>query len=296
MDWRFLVTQGPILAVFVLLFVWKITYFIDAPEHLFIDSRLYFQATEAWLAGGNPWTVEARGVAYAGLPTTLLLSVPLVPFGEQVAWAFWPIAGIVGIWSVVRRLGLPGWWMLFPPVVEGWVAGSPDMALAGVALGGAAWVAALTKPYAAPAVLAERGWKPVLIAAGICVLTLPILPWRTFVESAPAVGDTLTRYTLQFSAWGNPLGMVIVSVALLMLGRRMALGLAVPALWPNAQPHYAVFSMYVASRSPVLAIGLSLPIRGLAPLSVIAYASWLALPALGAALARGRRSRLAQKT
>ncbi len=110
------------------------------------------------------------------------------------------------------------------------------------------------------------------------------------------VRDALTRYTLHLSAWGNPLGMVAVSVALVTLGRRMALGLAVPALWLNAQPHYAVFSMYAASRSPILAIGLSLPVQGLAPLSVIAYALWMALPGLQAALAKGRRSRQGQRT
>jgi hypothetical protein len=295
MDWRFLVTQGPVLAVFVLLFAWKVSFFIDSPDLLFVDGRLYFQATEAWLNGGNPWAVQARGVPFAGPPTTLLLNLPLVPFGEDVAWAFWPIAGVVGIWSVLRRLNLPAWWLLFPPVIEGWVPGSPDMALAGLAVGGGAWIAALTKPYAMPAVLAERGWKPILIAAGIVVLTLPLLPWGTFLESVPMVQDTLTRSTLHLSAWGNPLGMVAVSVALLMLGRRMGLGLVVPALWPNAQSHYSVFSMYAASRSPVLAIGLSLPVQGLAPLSVIAYALWLALPGLPATLARGRRSRQGQR-
>ena len=127
MDWRFLLTQGPVMTVFVLLFAWRASFFVDAPELLFIDGRLYFQATEAWLDGGNPWAVQARGVPFAGPPPTLLLNLPLMPLGEDVAWAFWPIAGVVGIWSVLRRLNLPAWWLLFPPVIEGWVAGSPDI-------------------------------------------------------------------------------------------------------------------------------------------------------------------------
>lgn len=272
-DWRFILTQGPVLTVFVLHCVWILPAIVQS-ESWFSDARLYFRATTAWLDGGNPWATSIHGLSFAGPPPTLLLNLPLIPFGEDVAWAFWPAAGILGIVSVLRRLRLPLWWILFPPIMEGWFAGSPDYALAGLALSGLAWIPALTKPYSTPAILAERGWRPVLIAGMLLVLTFAFLPWALFVESLPLVAATLTRYTHHLSAWGNPFGMVLVSGSLLILGRRLGLGLAVPALWPNAQLHYAVFSMYAASRSPVLAIGLSLPIQGAAPASIIVFAGW----------------------
>lgn len=274
LDWTFTLTQGPVITLFAVYFIWKAAYFVREPEFLFTDARLYFRATEAWLAGGNPWAGTIQGWNFAGPPPTLLLDVPLIPFGEDAAWAFWPIAGAYGIWRVVRRLGLPIWWMLFPPVIEGWLAGSPDMALAGLAMGPIAWIAALGKPYAVPAMLGDGKWRSVALAGGVAVMSAPFLPWGLFFGNASGISSTLDVYTSHLSAWGNPVGMVAATIALLALDGRLRGGLLVPALWPNSQLHYSVFSMFAASRSPILSIGLALPVPGAAPAAVMIYAIW----------------------
>src|SRR5262245_12540355 len=110
------------------------------PAALFSDASLYFAATQAWVDGGNPWAVTgAGGITFAGWPPTLLLNVPLLPFGPEFARVFWAVADVVGWLVVIWRLRLGPWWILFPPFIEGVFPASPDPALAGAMLVGGAW-------------------------------------------------------------------------------------------------------------------------------------------------------------
>lgn len=240
-------------------------------DKLFDDAVLYFRATEAWLNGGNPWdTRSPAGVPFSGLPTTLLLNLPLIPFGAPFARAFWAVAGLIGWLAVMRRLRLAPWWILFPPFIEGWVAGSPDPALAGLIVVGGGAVAALAKPYSIPAMMAEHRWRAIGLAGMVSVITIPLLPWGQFMGELGSVEASLSAHALNVSAWGTPPLMLAVGVSLVALGPRLGLLLAVPGLWPSAQVHYAIFSARAGIDSAFLALILAIPRA--APFGIVIYA------------------------
>jgi hypothetical protein len=240
--------------------------------NLFLDAHIYYQATAEWLNGGNPWTVAYRGVRFAGIPPTLLLNLPLVPFGERVAVVFWVVANSISIAYVIYRLRLPIWTALLLPVVEGWLAASPDLALAGLVVVGVGSVSALTKPYSVPVLAADRRWRALVVTMVAGLLTVPILPWSTFVESR----DLIARSFAQFagyppSASGVVPLLALVGLSLLTLGWRRGLILSVPGLFAQ-QPHYIVFSLESVKWSRLLALSYAIPIPHAAAIGVVLFA------------------------
>lgn len=241
------------------------------PEALGNDAGLYFRATAEWLDGGDPWTVSRGGTTFGAIPPTLLVSVPLQPFGEEFARWFWPVTGALSMVLIVRSYRLSPLWLLWPPFLEGEFRGAVDYTLLGLVLMGGGAVAVLAKPYSAPALLSQ-GRRRALIVAGLAALvTVPLVPWRTFVTNWPAIEATVTPQSSNLSAWGSPLLMIATWIALISL-RRAGLELFTPGLWPHSQMHYAIFSIRVAATSPILALGLALPFSGAPPLAIIIYA------------------------
>jgi hypothetical protein len=257
-------------AVFVAYLVWRLAFYIIHPDTLFSDTQEYYRATQAWVSGGDPWAaVSDFGVRFAAPPPALLLNLPLLPFGEQAARFFWPIAGAVGMAAAVRHYRLPAWWMLFPPFVEGWTAGASDPALLGLMLVGGGAISALVKPYAIPGMLGERRYLAVGVAVLLGLVSLPVLPWITFLQRLPEISGVLAAQAKSQIVITGLLALLATAAAVASLRRRGLLA-ATPALWPNAQLHYALFSLAIAGESPLLAIAFALP--GLAPLGVILYA------------------------
>lgn len=270
--WRLVLKRaadGLVPVTFVLYFINSLVHQIG---YTFGDGALYYRATQAWLSGGDPWAATYRGIRFAGYPPSLLLSVPLQPFGEVAAIAFWTIAGGISVLYAVRKYRLPLWWVLFPPAVEGWLGGSPDIALFGLLLVGGGAVTALVKPYAIPAMIGEWRWRAATIALILGLVTIPFLPWSRFFGELSTINATLVGQTYGGTAWGNLLGMVIVTIALVSLGPRLGSGLVTPTLWPSAQLHYSVFSMGYARDSAILALALAVPVPGFAAAGVIVYA------------------------
>jgi hypothetical protein len=171
----------------------------------------------------------------------------------------------------IRRFNLPVWWLLFPPFIEAWLPGSPDPALLGLALLGGGAVAALTKPYTIPALLADHRWRAVLIAALVGLALAAFLPWGHFFAH-PVTATLSGQARGGLSVWGNLPAMTLTAVALVVL-RRQGMAMAVPALAPATQLHYGLFSLSAAAESRLLAIGLSVPIAGAAAVSVIVAAA-----------------------
>lgn len=276
-DWEF-VTYWALTGVFIGLGLLslraELNRYIPDPANLFSDASLYQVATQTWVSGGNPWAVTSSdGIAFAAPPPALLLGVPLLPFGPDAARAFWAVADVVGWIVVIRRLGLGPWWLLFPPFLEALFPGNPDPALAGLMLVGGAWFTAFTKPYSIPSILADGRWRHVVVAAALGVGSLLVLPWGMFVAQLPAVRDALEAQAPDLNAWGNPVLMVLVVVALAILGIRTALRLVVPTLWPNGQLHYSVFSAAAGADSAALAVALAAP--ALTAQLVVAYAAFV---------------------
>jgi hypothetical protein len=272
-----------VLITVVPLAVW----YAGDPSRFFGDAALYWEATAAWLRGGDPWAITGEGgLRFAGIPPTLLLNLPLQPLGPDVARVVWGVGDLVAWAFVLRRTRASVWLILFPPYWEAWFPGNPDPVLLAFILLGAGAIAALTKPYSIPAMLGDGRWRAVLLGAGALVATVPLLPWGLYLDALPRVSDALESQAHHTSAFGDWPLFVAAALALLSLGRRRGLELAVPALWPAAQLHYSLFSFEAARSSAVLALVLAVP-KFAAP-GVIVYAVVIHAARLHA---RWRRSR-----
>jgi hypothetical protein len=235
------------------------------------DGRLYRAATVAWLAGGDPWAVQAGGVYFAAPPPTLLAMVPLAVLPETIAIvALLALGMIASVWAV-RRLRMPLWWLAFPPLVDGLYNANPHVFLVPLALSGVAWLAPLVKIYAAPVLLLQRRFRALAIAAFLMVLTIPLTPWTAFLGHLPSVFGLLQYQSSGgLSATAAPLLIGPAIVALWVVGRERAAWWFVPALWPSTQYYYG--SLAVPALTPVASLVLCAQFSGVGAVALLVSA------------------------
>ena len=237
-----------------------------------IDLRVYRAAADAALHGQNPWAAGVAGLTFAAPPPTLIPYLPAALLPEFAAIALYGVATLVVAVLALRALGLPLWWLLFPPISDSLIVLNPDVVVVGllVALPRLAPGAVVLKVYAAvPLVLMQR-WRPLLFGLVLCLLSIPW--WPDFVAAGPSIEASLASQSFGgLSAWGTWLLLPTV-LALAALWKRGAEWLAVPAIWPYTQLHYAALALPVAAKDPVVAFLLSFPVAFLAPVATIYYA------------------------
>jgi hypothetical protein len=263
---------------------------VAKPDVFGIDARHYQRAASEWLSGGDPWSVtEAGGIPYAAGPHTLLFYAPtsLVPL--EVSIALWMAVGAVASVWLVRRLGLPLWWLLFPPLTHAIWNGNPQtvmLALLILGTGLAGGIAAALKLYA----LVPLAFHPrrLLIAALVLVITLPLVPWQLYVDQGFGVGSHLAT-AWNGSAWRLPILLPPTILALWILRNRGGEWYAVPAVFPATQFYYVSMALPAVVGKPLLAALLALPVPLMTPLVVIGLAAG---PELARRVAQ-RRSRTA---
>jgi hypothetical protein len=271
-NWRFVrATIVPLL-----LPIWFVMYAIQTFIHfavhdrIGIDLAIYRHAAEIALAGGNPWVIEPPLIPFAGPPPTLLLYVPVTLLPLPLATVVMMSAGILGAAWAIRRLHLPLWWLLFPPLFDALIVGNPDALVLPLLLvkGPLAGLAAVLKIYALVPLLLQRRWTAIAVAGVVGALSLPQLP--NFLATIGTVGSVLGA-SAKLSAWGTVF-MIPVIGALWLLRRRGAEYLVVPALWPNTQSQYGTMALPAVHRYPLAAalIGLNTPL--VPPLAVILMA------------------------
>src|SRR4051812_46278458 len=73
---RFILTYG-LAGWFAINALWALVYQARDTSLLYFDARLYLDAPETWLKGGNPWSVDLAGNFFAAPPTSM---IPLIPF------------------------------------------------------------------------------------------------------------------------------------------------------------------------------------------------------------------------
>lgn len=247
------------------------------------DARLYHTAAGEWLAGRDPWSASLYwdaaqpGIHFAGPPPTLIPFILLAPAPAEVVALLVALSGGASMLWALKRLGLPIWWMLFPPIVEGLWVGNLNvfvlpLLVGATAVGGA--LAALLKAYAGVPLLLMGDWRAIGLASAAVVGTAPFLPWAEFLAEYPRITSTLAE-----QAWGgrsSPLNTAFASVggaiALVLLGRPRAIWLAVPVLWPATQLHYSILA--VPALSPGLAAAAAVNTPGLLALAVMGVALW----------------------
>lgn len=259
-----------------------------------VDGRLYFRAAQTWLSGGdpwsaytqtNPWPIEGAPIRelFTAPPSTLLAFVPFVWLPEEGFVAGWMMLTLLSALYTVRRLKLPIYWLLFPPMVTGVVAGNPHVVALAMLLCGSNWVRAIAAPmkaYAAIPMLAERQWRAIAIL-GIAgtVSLLAFWPlWHEYLGRVGQIGAWIAGPGTDggFSAARDPRLFVITVTALGLLAiidRRAAGWLAVPGLWPGTEYFYATFALPL--RSPWLAVLLAYSqpkAAAIVPWAIIVYA------------------------
>ena len=291
-------------------FAWNAFHAIEGvlwqwPAHLDtvgVDGRLYYRAAHMWLSGGDPWTAYTQTNTwpvsgqyihelFTGPPPTVLAFVPFTWIPEDLFTVGWLGLTVAATVYALRRLGLPIWWLLFPPVVTGIVSGNPHMVALAVLLCGSnklRWLAVPLKAYAVFPMLAERQWRALGILAAIVgasvVVFLPL--WVQYRLDYAQVNEWLTGPGTAggFSATRDPRLFALTAAALgalALIDRRAAGWLAVPALWPATQYFYATFALPL--RSPWLAAALALAQpkeAAVVPWAIVAYsaarvAQWL---------------------
>jgi hypothetical protein len=233
---------------------------------------LYTAAAQTILTGADPWSVGPPATIFAGPPTMPLTFIGFVSAPDIVIRVSWiAIDVLVAVWAI-RRLGLPSYWIAFPPLLQTIVLGHPELLVLGllVAGGNVSGLAIIVKPYAVFPLLAERRWGALALAVAVVLVTAPFLPWGRFFEELPTIIGTIVRQNNGDSTFGDPIPLSIAVVALLSLGLRRALWLAVPVIWPYAQPNYKV--MTVPALAPVLAIAWAIPIPGMTFTGVVVLA------------------------
>jgi len=244
-------------------------------RYIFFDARLYLAATRAWLDGANPWQVHIEGNYFAAPPPSLL---PLVPFAwlpEEIDYLAVAALVLVGAIATVRMLGLPWWWLLFPPLVQCVLSGNVQGLLVPLILIRAGWLAALLKIYAAVPLLILGRWRSLLLLVIALAISLAVLPWSAFLADLDQIGARLS----QQNEHGLPLLVVLALAplalaALYLVGRDRAAWLAVPAMWPSQQFYYGTLVM--PARSKIAAALVALPVAGsgMVALLVLAAQAW----------------------
>jgi hypothetical protein len=245
-------------------------------RYIFFDARLYVMATQAWLEGRDPWQVQLAGNYFAAPPPTLL---PLVPFALLPAEAgYLALAAVVAAGAVasVRMLGLPWWWLLFPPLVQSVISGNVQSLLVPLILIGAGPIAALLKVYAVVPLVFLGRWRSLVVLVALLLVTIPILPWQPFLADIGIIAERLSSQNE--NGLPNLVLLVIapaVAIALWIVGRERAAWLAVPAIWPAQQFYYGTLVMPTHSKIAAAIVAFPVAGSGAVALFVVAYLTWL---------------------
>ncbi len=228
---------------------------------LYFDARLYLLATQAWLRGEDPWSVSLAGNYFAAPPPSLLPMAPIAVLPIDIGVAVLAGSVILAAVATVRLLDLPWWWLLFPPLVQCVLSANVHALLAPLILVRGGALASLLKVYGAIPLLFLGRWRALTIAALLLLLSVPLLPWASFLSQLALITERLadqTKYALP-----AVLTFVLVPIGLLamtVVGRSDAAWLAVPALWPSPQYYYRSLTMPV--RSDAVAAVVALPVIG----------------------------------
>lgn len=227
-------------------------------------------AARALLAGGDPWATQVLGTVFTAPPAGLLPYLPFIVLPDWIVAAAWIAIGLASSIYTVWRLQLPRWWLLFPPLVVGVFAGSPvPLVLALLVRAGAAddlrgvlagAAAIVLRPYAALPVLVLGRWRAALLAVDVALITAPLLAMAAFLANLPGVAQALSSQANGgMSAAVSPGLFLIAAVGLVVMGRRRAAWLIVPALWPAAPLSAAALALPVLAEMPLVAAALASP-------------------------------------
>jgi hypothetical protein len=269
------------------------------------DFKIYRSAALAVLNGTDPWAASATWNGtdwhFAALPTAAQLFIPFALLPEAVGLAAFLALSVGAVWLPLRRLRLPIWWLLFPPLMEGLLAANPQILLFGLLIVGWPWaraVATALKVYAVVPVIARREGRALLVIVGAVLASVALGPslWteyagefgaisgRIAAESQGGVSATLLLDPKVFGSALPATGIVRSLPGLLLYGLiallvvsaavrdvRAAGWVAVPLLWPAAEYHLATLAIPAARRLSIWVIAIATPPTYLLGLILLTY-------------------------
>jgi hypothetical protein len=270
----------------VLLIAWfawhtyaRISFFVDRQFPVGIDATIYYRGVVAWLQGGDPWDaavfVGSFPYHYAGSPVTTVLMAPAGLMSEESFTRTWLILTWIAAAWTVRRLGLPLWWLLFPPIGEALFSANPQIVVLALLLANHSVASALAtglKVYAFIPLLGEGRWRQVALAVAFNAATILVAPglWLDYFRQFGFISERLHYESGEgISAFYFPALLAVTAVALVILAlrdRRAAGWLAVPAVWPATQFHYSTMALPVMT--PLLAVLLAFPMQHLPAIAI----------------------------
>jgi hypothetical protein len=262
-------------------------------DNLGIDARHYQRAAAEWLSGGNPWSVAESGIPYASGPHTLLFYAPTSQIPMEVSTFVWTAAGLAAAVWVVRRLGLPVWWVAFPPLAHAVWNGNPHAIVVALLVASTWWASALAAGFKLYAGLQLLFRPRQLVAAGmVLAVTLPLIPWQLYLDVGLGVSSHIAT-AWNGSAWQLPILIPPTLLALWVIRNRGAEWFIVPAVFPATQFYYVSTVLPAVANRPLLAAVTALPVPLLVPAVVMFLA---AAPRLGKAFAPAGAQRLDPRT
>ena len=194
---------------------------------------LYRTATLPWLQAATHGRVRRGDPLRGAAAIPHRACSPFARLPETVARVVMIRLGVVGSMWVMRRLGMPLWWLAFPPFIDGLYNGNPQVLLLPLLVAGLAPIAALVKIYAVPVPLLRGEWKAVAATAIVLLVTIPILPWAAYIAQFSSISSTLSEQSDGgMSALAIPVLIPVAVIALVLMGRRRAAWWVVPVCGP----------------------------------------------------------------
>ena len=236
------------------------------------DAHIYYRGAVAWLHGADPWSSAYHGLHFAAPPWTLPIIAPFTILTESQFVGVWIALDAVAAAYIVRRSGLPWPWLLFPPLVHGTLNGNPAIVAVALLLAGAGPIGVLLRPQIGYALVGERRWLALTVSAVLGIALIAVLPLQTFLADLPAIA---ARYGIESgggSTGGTPIALAIGIISVLALATvdlREAGWLATIVAVPINGWYAGAAALPLVS--PILAVGLALPIVGLPTATIAVY-------------------------
>lgn len=238
------------------------------------DAIIYTAAARAMLGGGDAWGPAGGAALFAGPPPSLLPFFPFVWLPDPIIASGGAAVGAACALYTLRKLRLPIWWLVFPPILLSILAGSTALPVTALIVRGgplAEGLAIALRPYAAIPLAILGRWRGIAAGAVIVAVTAPFLDWPRFLSKLDFIQAVLAEQNGGGkSAAAIPLLIPIAIACLILLGRRRAAWLSVPTLWPYSQPYYAVLALPVVAEAPLVALALAVDLPAIVVAGLVA--------------------------
>jgi hypothetical protein len=160
------------------------------------DAIAYTDAARRLIAGGSPWDNPAEPIGFAAPPTSLLPYLPFVWMPDPLIRVTWLGIGATSAAYVVRSLGLPVWWLLFPPLTHALATGGTALPVLALLVRGGVMPevsAVILRIYTAIPLAFTGRWRSVGLGLLMTILVSPLLGGVTYLRDfgkiTQALGD-----------------------------------------------------------------------------------------------------------